>query len=310
MKSSTFSLKDQDGIDVFTYRWEPDGEEPKAVIQIAHGLAEHAGRYVGFAERLTREGYACYANDLRGHGKTSCADVPQGTLGPGGWDSVVRDMKQLTGRIEADHPGLPIFLVGHSWGAYLGQDYAQLHGSGLRGLVQSGSVGSQPFVVRRFGAILARREVRKLGADTPSRLAYNLSFRAYNKSFLPSATDSDFDWLSRDPEVVRKYVADPCCGFMMASGTALEMVLGMKRIWKPENEKKIPSGLPMLFLSGTKDATSAFLRELEPLIERYRSYGFSDVTARFYEGARHEVFNETNREEVFSDLLAWLEARL
>jgi alpha-beta hydrolase superfamily lysophospholipase len=311
MRSTTFTFKDHDGIDVFTYKWVPDAGEPKACIQISHGLGEHAGRYAGFAERFTAEGFACYANDHRGHGKTAGVESRRGVLGPGGWDSVVKDMKQLTDIIKKEYPAQPVFYVGHSWGAYLGQDYAERFGSGLKGLVQSGSTGHQPFVVRNLGAMLSRREIRKLGAETPSEFAYNLTFKAFNKKFLPSPTGTDFDWLSRDPAVVKKYAADPWCGFKMSTGMALELALGMKRMWNPQNERRIPGDLPQLFLSGAMDASSRFLKDLKPLLKRYtETYRFKDVTVKYYEGARHEVFNETNRGEVFSDLLAWLKAHL
>lgn len=310
MKSTTFTFKDHDGVDVFVYRWLPDAGEPKACIQIAHGLSEHAERYTDFAGRFTREGFACYANDHRGHGKTAGAESRRGVLGPGGWDSVVKDLKQLTDIIKKEYPGKPVFYVGHSWGAYLGQDYAQRYGSVIKGFVQSGSTGHQSFVVQNFGVLLARREIRKVGAETPSDLAYNLTFKAFNKKFLPSPTGTDFDWLSRDSTVVKKYTSDPWCGFRISSGAALEMILGLKKTWRPENEKKIPTDLPMLFLSGTLDASSRFLKDLKPLVERYKAYGIRDVTATYYEGAHHEVFNETNREAVFADLLAWLNAHL
>ena len=222
-------------MDIFTYRWAPDTGKPKACIQISHGLGEHAERYTEFAEHFTSKGFACYANDQRGHGRTAGVESRRGILGPGGWDSVVKDLKQLTDIIKKEFPGTPVFFVGHSWGAYLGQDYAQRFGSELKGLVQSGSSGRQSFVVQNFGVLLAKRAVRKLGADTPSELAYRLTFQAFNRKFLPSPTGTDFDWLSRDPAVVKKYTGDPWCGFRISNGGALEMILGVKKTWNPRN---------------------------------------------------------------------------
>jgi alpha-beta hydrolase superfamily lysophospholipase len=311
MKSTTFTFKDHDGMDIFTYRWAPDTEEPRACIQISHGLGEHARRYEGFAEYFTGHGIACFANDHRGHGRTAGVESRRGIFGPGGWDSVVKDMKQLTDIIKKEYPGAPVFCVGHSWGAYLGQDYAQRFGSELKGFVQSGSTGHQSFVVQNFGVLLGRRAIRKLGTDAPSELTYRLSFQTFNRRFLPSPTGSDFDWLSRDPAVTRKYISDPWCGFRISTGSSLELILGMKKTWTPRNERKIPASLPQLFLAGTEDATSRFLKDLKPLITRYtRAYGFKDVTAKYYEGARHEIFHETNRMQVFADLLEWLKAHL
>jgi alpha-beta hydrolase superfamily lysophospholipase len=310
MKSTTLTFKAADGAAIFVYKWFPESGKPRACVQITHGLAEHAARYAGLAERLTAEGFACYANDLRGHGKTAGVESKRGVFGPGGWDSLVTDMKELNEIIAKDNPGAPVFLLGHSLGSYLGQDYAERFASSIKGIAHSGPRGAQTFVVNAFGAMLARLVILFRGSDTPSALSYNLTFKDYNKQFLPSATGTDFDWLSRDPEVIRKYASDPWCGFKISGGASLELVKGLKRTWRPENERKIPHDLPMLFQSGTRDSTNRCLKDLKPLVERYRAYGIEDITVKYYPDARHEIFNETNREEVIADLVAWIEAHL
>ncbi|MFH1313059.1 MAG: alpha/beta hydrolase, partial [Candidatus Eisenbacteria bacterium] len=138
MESSTFTYKDQDGVEVFVYKWSP-GSSPEAAVQIAHGLAEHAARYEEFAEFLTGAGYVCYADDHRGHGKTAGDGKNLGRLGPGGWDSTVKALKALTDIIKKDNPGIPLFMIGHSWGSLLAQDYIEQWGSEIKGIILSGT---------------------------------------------------------------------------------------------------------------------------------------------------------------------------
>jgi alpha-beta hydrolase superfamily lysophospholipase len=156
MRSSDFTIEDRDGVELFVYHWEPDGGRPKAVVQISHGVVEHAGRYADFARVLADSGYACYADDHRGHGRTAGSVDKLGILGPGGWESVVQDLKLVADRAVADNPGLPLFYLGHSWGSLLGQDFIQRWGDLLKGAIFIGSTGDQSFVVRRLGPLLSR----------------------------------------------------------------------------------------------------------------------------------------------------------
>jgi alpha-beta hydrolase superfamily lysophospholipase len=310
MISSSFTLNDAEGVEVFVRRFEPDSGAAKAVVQIAHGVGEHSGRYAWTAERFCAAGYACYADDHRGHGKTADATGGLGRLGPGGWDACVRDLALVSDRANADHPGLPLFLLGHSWGSHLAQDYVQRWGARLAGVVLTGSTGRLPFIVTGIGPIFSRILVLLLGPETPSSLADKLVFEGYNKPYEPSPTNSKADWTSRDPEEIRGIVDDPLCNAPQSTLMSLEISLAYKRIWREENEARIPRTLPVLIMSGTEDATNAHLADLKPLAERYRNkYGIVDVTEKYYEGARHCVLHETNKEEVTADCLAWLDAR-
>ena len=168
MKASTFTFKDHADVEIFVYKWVPDSGTGKAAIQIAHGLAEHAARYEHVAQSLTDAGYIVYADDHRGHGKTAKTKDKLGQLNPDGWAGVVKDLKQLTDIIKKENPGLPVFLVAHSWGSLLAQDYISQFGSEIRGVVLSGTNGKQPWIIRKLGPILAKKEVKKIGHDTPS----------------------------------------------------------------------------------------------------------------------------------------------
>jgi alpha-beta hydrolase superfamily lysophospholipase len=311
MRSSDFTIEDLDGVKVFVYKWEPDAGKPKAIVQIAHGVVEHAGRYAETAERLCAAGFACYADDHRGHGRTAGSVDRLGILGPGGWESVVLDLKLVADRAVAENPGLPLFYLGHSWGSLLGQDFIQRWGSSLSGAIFIGSTGNQSFIVRRLGPLLSRILVALQGPEARSGVVQASSFGAYNRKFLPSKTDSDFDWICRDEPFVRSALADPYCCFRMTNRMAYDWGIGIKGLWTDAGERRIPPSLPLLFLSGTEDAVNDFLRDLKPLIARYRGkFALEDLTEKYYEGARHSLLAETNRDEVFADILAWLEARL
>ncbi len=308
MKSSTFTYADQDGVDIFVYKWEPDAA-PKAAIQISHGLAEHAGRYDRLAKELTDNGYICYADDHRGHGKTAEDLSKAGVLGPGGWESTVKSLKMLTDIIKKENSSIPFFFIGHSWGSLMGQDYIQQWGSGLTGCVLSGSSGKQPFIITLLGKLLAEREVKKIGAETPSPFLDKMTFGAFNKPYEPAKTK--FQWLSRDQAEVDKYVEDPFCGFLCPAGISVELIYGITKIWKKENESKIPGDLPLFIIAGSEDAASNMTKSLKPLVTRYKEkWKIKDVTHKFYPGGRHEVFNEINREEVFNDVIGWLDSHL
>jgi alpha-beta hydrolase superfamily lysophospholipase len=308
MQSTTFTYKDQDGVEIFVYKWAPTGS-PKAAIQIAHGLAEHAGRYERMAKTLTNAGFICYADDHRGHGKTAGEKEKLGVLGPGGWESTVKALKVLSDIIKKENPNIPLFFIGHSWGSLLGQDYIQQWSTSIKGVILSGTNGKQSFIVRLFGPILAKKEVKKIGADTPSPFLDKMTFGAFNKPYEPAATK--FEWLSRDHAEVEKYVNDPLCGFFSTAGMAVELSYGVNKIALKENEAKISKDLPVYIMSGSADPSNNMAKGAQVLHDRYKKvWGIKDVSIKIYSGARHEIFNETNRDEVVQDVITWLNAHL
>ena len=315
MKSTTFTFKDQDGVEIFVYKWAPDSA-PKAAVQISHGLAEHAKRYGRLAEALCKEGYICYADDHRGHGRTA-GDLTEatlkdraGVLGPNGWRGVVNEIYELSKIIKKENPKIPLFLIGHSWGSFLSQDYIQEWGNELKGCVLSGTNGEIGKLVLKLGKMIANKELKKLGQTAPSEKMHELSFKTYNSDWKDEEGATGFEWLSRDKEEVKKYVDDPWCGFVSPATLWLEFFKGFEKIWDEENEKKIPKNLPIYIIAGTECPVGNKTKGIKPLIKRYKAYGIKDLTNKFYEGARHEIFNETNREEVFKDVINWLNAHL
>jgi alpha-beta hydrolase superfamily lysophospholipase len=309
--ASTFTLTTPDGVDLFVYRWLPNGgprnDRPKAVVQIAHGLAEHAARYARLAAALNAAGYAVYANDHRGHGRTVKSAADLGFFAErDGWRKCVDDLWQLNRHVAAAHPGLPIVLLGHSMGSTLAEQFMgdPDHGDALAGVVLSGANG-KPTLLAKIGSAITRAERLRLGARGKSKLVQSLTFDAFNKKFAPARTA--FDWLSRDPAEVDKYVADPLCGFPATVQLWLDLLQGWAAVSRVAHRNRVPKALPLYLISGGRDPVSANTRQLGPWMAEYRAAGGVNVTYKFYPDARHELFNEINRDEVTTDLIGWLD---
>jgi alpha-beta hydrolase superfamily lysophospholipase len=307
MTSSSLQLPAADGVAVFVYRWLP-ATPPKAVVQIVHGLAEHAGRYARLAQSLTAAGYAVYAGDLRGHGRTARGPAELGWFADsGGWRTCLEDLWQLNRRIAADHPGAPIVLIGHSMGSFMAQQFMGEHGAALGGVVLSGSNG-KPARLAAAGRLIARVERLRLGRRGKSALINALAFSAFNKPFAPARTP--FDWLSRDTAEVDKYIADPLCGFQSTIQLWIDLLDALAATADPAQQALIPKRLPIYVIAGARDSVSENTKGLERLLAAYRAAGLERVVHRFYPEARHELFNEVNRDEVTRDLIAWLDGTI
>lgn len=304
MNEETFTFAANDGAGIFVYRWRSQ-RSLLAVVQIIHGLAEHAGRYRRLAEQLTAAGYAVYAPDLRGHGRSVHSEQELGFFAEhDGWRKCVDDLWQLNQLIAAENPGVPVLLLGHSMGAALGRQLMAEHGSAFAGVVLSGASG-QPTPLALAGRLVARLEKLRLGPRGRSALIRALTFDAFNKPFRPARTR--FDWLSRDPAEVDKYVADPLCGF----DGSVQLWIDLLDAW-PSIAKScagVPKGLPIYVISGSRDPVSAGTKMLQAMLAQYRAAGLP-VEHKFYGEARHELLNEVNREEVTSDLMEWMKRLL
>lgn len=304
MQSSTFTLTTPDGTEVFVNRWLPEGQA-KAVVQISHGMAEHSSRYARFAQRLTDHGYAVYGSDHRGHGKTP------GTRGSfaarGGWQTVIDDLHAVTDRARQEQPGLPVFLLGHSMGSFLARGYAAQFGSELAGLVLSGTSGGAG-AISRVGLFLASTQARLRGHTHASGLMNTLTFGQYNNAFKPTRTQ--FDWLSRDPAEVDKYVNDPDCGFVFTAGGFVDLIRGLEGVNTDAEAGRIPKDLPVHLASGDMDPVGANGKGVRKVADQLRRLGVKDVTMTLWPEARHEILNETNRDEVEVEMVNWLDAHV
>ncbi len=306
MQVHHFEYSGADGLAVFAYRWLPDDVEPRAIIQISHGLAEHAGRYARLAEALTAQGYGVYANDHRGHGRTAEVVTDLGHLADhDGWTKLVADVETLYRRIDAEWRGVPIVLLGHSMGSFAAQQFLYQHDGRLAGAVLSASNGAPP-PIAWVGLQLARFERWRLGPRGRSTLLQRMAFGDFNRRF--GQTRTEFDWLSRDTVEVDRYVADPQCGFSPTVQTWIDLLSALGPLSRPEMQARIPKHLPIWIIAGSEDPVSDNTRGLEQLLAAYGQAGLKRVEYKFYTGARHELFNETCRAEVVADLLAWLDA--
>ena len=305
MTHSTFWLTANDHSRLYVNQWLPD-TPLKAVVMLSHGMAEHSGRYARLADALCSAGYGVYALDQRGHGRTA----DEGTLGlyaeKDGWNKVVGDLASLNQHIGQQQPGVPIVLLGHSMGSYIAQAYLLHHSASLHGAILSGS-NFQPVALYGAARVIARVERLRQGLRGRSALIEFLSFGSFNKAFKPTRTA--FDWLSRDPTEVDTYINDPLCGFRCTNQLWVDLLGGLQQISKASNLSQIDPGLPILVMGGECDPVSEGKR-LKSLAHALREAGCQNLQLNLYPQARHEVFNETNRDEVTADVLKWLDQAL
>lgn len=279
--------------------------QPRLILQIVHGIAEHIDRYLPFAKQLAEAGIAVFAEDHLGHGKTAADDSALGWFAEqDGWDTVCKDIGQLSRIAREQFPGIPFILFGHSMGSFLSRTIALDHSKELDGLVLSGT-GWQPGVMIRLGRTVARLEAKRLGSPyQQSERIDRLAFSAYNKKFAPVQTD--FDWLTNDPAEIEKYIQDDRCGFAPSPSLFLDMLDGLDRIRRPENLKKIRKDLPVYLFSGDHDPVGDMGKGVRKVYRAYLAAGLTNVELKLYPNGRHELLNDRFRDEVRDDLLDWL----
>ena len=282
----------------------PSREEPRGTVQIVHGLAEHGGRYARLAAALNAAGYTVYAGDLPGHGVTCTQDQLGFFADSDGWRKCLERVQSLHRQISLEHPSLPHFLLGHSMGSFLVQEFICQPEMDLAGVILSGSDGPPP-PLARIGRLIARIERIRLGPHGRSSLLRSFSFGRYNRFFRPARTA--YDWLSRDSREVDLYLADSCCGFNPTVQLWIDLLDALNRLHQPSNLVRIPKGLHIDLIAGSRDPVSSATRGLEKLWRCYENVGLKNVSRHFYKEARHELFNEINREEITRDLLVWLD---
>jgi len=288
MNENDYSLTGSDGTSVHGYRWSGDGA-PRAIINLAHGMGEHAARYRRFAEALVGAGYVVYANDHRGHGRTAGGPERHGDLGAAGWNGLVDDLGSLNQRARGEHPDTPLVMFGHSMGSFALQQF----------LIE-GSAETDAAILCGTSAI----DVIGAGIDPDAEV----DLSAFNAPFEPAPTE--YEWLSRDRDEVDAYVADDACGFGIDAAAARSMLEGTAVAADPAQLAQLRSDLPIYLMSGDADPLAGGGELIELVAQRYRDAGITNVTVARYPDARHEILNETNRDAVTSDVLAWLDRTL
>jgi len=282
-----FQIISTDGLRIACARWDARGPL-RGVLQIAHGMGEHIGRYVDTIEVLGSAGLTVYGNDHRGHGRSAPDAAHFGDFGEGGFDLLVEDMVRLSRIVKEENPAQPLFLLGHSMGSFAAQQYVLDHSWEIDGLVLSGS-----------GAL---DRLARLVSSAPA--GQNI----LNAPFEPARTP--FDWLSRDSAIVDVFSSDPLCFAELQPASAASFLAAALRLCDPVALRKIRDDLPVYLFSGSEDPVGEQLEGVRVLIERYRQAGLREVSHDFYPGGRHEMLNETNRDEVRVRLLRWISAVL
>jgi len=296
---NNIEIQAHDGRVINLYHWLPEGK-PLKVIVLSHGMAEHIARYADFAKQCNRDGIAVIGANHRGHGPD--AEVQGHFADQNGWNLVLTDMKTIVEHVSAAFSCKPV-LFGHSMGSFLARHYAAKYGHTLSGLVLCGS-NHQGSLAFKAGLIAAKLEALRIGKATPSPLLAKLSFGNANEKISPLITEQD--WLCRDPEIVDQYIADPYCGFLCTPQFWIDFLGGLNEMSKSSTFSAIPKTLPVYIISGNADPVSRYGAGVTALQKKLIASGVVNVSSHIYPGARHELLNETNKNEVFQDFYCWL----
>ena len=298
MKTEKF--KSFDGTILQCYLWD-NVRKPKGVVQISHGMAEHARRYDNFANYLNENGFIVFADDHRAHGMTSTKQSAKGVKGYHKGDiyfDTVQDECAITKMLK-DRYNLPVIYLGHSYGSMLGQRYIE-ECKDYDGVVLSGSAMMKGPILST-GAAVANMQYKTLGGEKTGKLLDKLSFGNYNKPF--KADKIPFAWLSRDKEQVKKYILDEQCGCVMSIAFFKFFLCGLKESYKKENLAKIDVNKPIAIFSGDKDPVGGNGKLVTKLYDQYKNLGVKDLSISLCPDARHEIVNEINNEEVYADFV-------
>lgn len=301
-KSEWFSPAASGEGEIYSRLWAPSSP-PLAVVQIAHGMSEYIGRYDDFAVYLARRGFAVCGNDHAGHGRS--ARVKGYFAAKDGWECLLRDMKRLEDQMRQKHPGLPVFLFGHSMGSFLARSYIT-RTPGLAGCILCGTAGSNPALL--LGRAIAAVQKRAKGPQSVGRLLARLSFGGYNSRIKNPV--NDFAWLTAGEDVPRAYAQDDLCGFPFTASGYAELFRGLTEVTSPRWAAKVPKELPVFLIAGEDDPVGAYGKGPREVRDALHATGHADAQLRLYPGMRHEILNEADKRNVYEYILAWMLARM
>lgn len=305
MHYKTDIIKSLDGESICYYKWDVNPNVPfKGVVQIAHGLGEHAGRYNHIAHLLQEEGYSVYANDHRAHGKTAEMKRLFGYYdGTEYFDDCVEDMHALSNLMRSEYPNSKFILFGHSMGSLLSRKYVTQYGAELDALILSGTAS---FIkgLGNIGLVTATAVTTFRGRARANEFLKSFFFGEFNKKFKPNRTK--LDWISSDEEQVDLFEKDPYRIEDFSLGVFLDIIKNSKQLNKPKAFHSTPEDLPILIFSGDKDPVGEMGKGVSRVAKQYERRGMNDLTFNLYEGGRHEMLNETNADEVKQEVISWL----
>lgn len=306
LRTENISFKSSDGVhEVAGYFFED--EAPRAVLQISHGMCEYIGRYRDFAAFMAAHGFAVCGNDHLGHGATSPDPETDGWFADkGGRFYVLRDLKTMNALARKRWPGLPVFLLGHSMGSFFARWFAETYPDALDALIISGTGGPNP--AAGAGLALTKAVGTLRGQKYRSQLVHNMAFGAYLKRV--ENPETPYDWISRDKQIVSAYANDPKCTFQFTVSAFHELMATLNEVSRPAWAEHIRTDLPVYLFSGDADPVGDYGKGVQTVYERLKAAGVADIQLKLYPDGRHEMLNETNRAEVYEDVLVWCEAHL
>lgn len=301
MVKEEFFYPSSDGVhQIHAVLWKPEGPV-RGVVQIVHGICEYALRYEPLAKFLTGQGFAVAGNDHLGHGQSVMDESEYGYFT--NWWDLVYDVRALRLTLDSQFPDLPYFLLGHSMGSFVVRSYLIAYPGTVTGCALSGTAYYFPAEVAVGKLVTGLGDPKKV-----NKVFYALSIGAYNKTCAPARTSAD--WICRDPQVVDAYLADPMCNFPTKGGMNHAMMVGLRLVCDPKELAKMDQSTPVYFFAGDADPVGNMGKGVGKVVQLFQKAGCRDVTLKLYPGGRHEMLNEINKEEVFADLLAWLERHL
>ncbi|SHI80567.1 alpha/beta hydrolase [Lutispora thermophila] len=298
-----YMMKAKDGLEIYVRRWD-NVEEPKGVVLIYHGMAEHGGRYQDFAKHLNANGYIAYADDHRGHGKTANSIENLGYIGEDGFNRIIEDEYDLMNDIKKKHPNLPVVVLGHSFGSLLAQDFITRYGNDISGVILSGSTKKEGMLISA-GIVITSICSKLFGKRKKLKLLDTITFFNYNKGI--DNPKSKFAWLSRDENIVREYEEDPYCGTLFPIAFFYYLSRALGPLYDHSKLAAIPKDLPIFIISGSQDPFGEYGKGPTKLYKMYKALNIKDVELKLYEGGRHEMINEINKEQVYEDIIHWLD---
>ena len=300
-------IKRKDGSAIFIHKWENDDIDMtniKGIFQIVHGAAEHAKRYSKFAEKLNELGYVVIGDDHSGHGLTAKNRENLGFFGEeNGWNSMVEDEMLITKQMMEQYPDKPIILFGHSMGSFIVRDYLTRNPKGISKCIICGTGYTNAFMTK-LALYMVRNEKKNNGIMYRSERIDKLTFGGFNKKFKPTKTD--FDWLSKEGTEVDKYISDELCGFIFTVKGYEDLFTGVKYINSREAFNKTAKNIPILMISGAKDPVGASGKGVKKVYNKLKNSGVEDITLKLFEEGRHEILNETNRNDVYNNIIQWI----
>jgi len=280
-----FHFISDDGLSIACVKWKND-HRARGIVQIAHGLGEHVGRYSELAEKLVGEGFVVFGNDHRGHGLTAAPSHSFGDFGPAGFDGLVEDMVTLRTIAKHEYPHIAYILVGQSMGSFAAQQFVLDHSHSIDGVILSGSGDLEGLA----------RSARVSSTEHGMELM--------NRAFEPARTP--FDWLTRDNTEVDAFIRDPLCFPALHPGSMQSFLDAWRRLADPRELRRVREDLPMYILSGSDDPVGQQLQGVQVLMDRYRNAGIASIAHDFYPGGRHDMLHELNRREVLTNVLGWI----